>query len=79
MKWAAIETEEGEARVIDVTTDQVRVVARIISEPFEEMRDANLIAAAPDMEETLHRVNGRIADQLLAVTAHEYVQKEEEQ
>ena len=76
MKWAAIETEDGEARVIDTETN--RVVARIISEPFEGMRDANLIAAAPDMEETLHLVNGRIADQLLAVTAHEYVQKEEE-
>lgn len=48
MKWAAIETEEGEARVIDVTTDQVRVVARIISEPFEVMAIANLIAAAPE-------------------------------
>lgn len=49
MKWAAIETEDGEARVID--TDTNRVVARIISEPFEGMRIANLIAAAPD---TLH-------------------------
>jgi len=51
MKWTAIETEDGEARVIDVTTDQVRVVARIISEPFKGMAIAELMAAAPD---TLH-------------------------
>lgn len=75
MTWKAIETKDGEARVIDTETN--RVVARIISEPFEGMQIANLIAAAPDMEETLHQVNGRIADQLLAVTAYEYVQKEE--
>ena len=49
MKWAAFETEDGEARVIDVTTDRVRVVARIISEPFEGMAIAKLIASAPDM------------------------------
>lgn len=77
MKWVAIETEDGEARVIDTETN--RVVARIVSEPFQGMRDANLIAAAPDMEETLHEINERIADQLLAVTAHEYVQKEAKQ
>lgn len=78
MRWKAIETEDGEARVIDITTDCVRVVARVISEPFKGMEIANLIAAAPDMEETLHLVNGRIADQLLAVTAHEYEQRGEE-
>jgi hypothetical protein len=76
MNWKAVETEDGEARVIDSKTG--RVVARIVSEPFQGMRDANLIAAAPDMDETLHQVNGRIADLLLAVTAYEYVQKEEQ-
>jgi hypothetical protein len=75
MKWTAIETEDGEARVIDTETN--RVIARIISEPFQGMSDANLIASAPDMEETLHEVNERIAGLLLAVTAYEYVQKEE--
>jgi hypothetical protein len=75
MSWKAIETEDGEARVIDTETN--RVVARIISEPFQGMQIANLIAAAPDMEDTLHLVNSRIADLLLAVTAHEYVQRGE--
>jgi len=77
MTWKAIETEDGEARVVDTETN--RVIARIVSKPFQGMSDANLIAAAPDMEETLHQVNGRIADQLLAVTAREYEQRGEEQ
>jgi hypothetical protein len=48
MRWKAIETTDGEARVIDVTTDRVMVVARINSEPFQGMQIANMIAAAPD-------------------------------
>lgn len=49
MKWTAIETEDGEARVVDTETN--RVVARIVSEPFKGMAIAELMAAAPD---TLH-------------------------
>lgn len=49
MKWKAIETEEGEARVIDVTTDRVMVIARINSEPFQGMEIAKLIADAPEL------------------------------
>lgn len=48
MRWRAIETDDGEARVIDVTTDRVWVVARINSEPFQGIQIADMIAAAPD-------------------------------
>ena len=47
MRWKTIETEDGEARVID--TEANRVIARIVSEPFEGMAIANLIASAPDI------------------------------
>jgi len=80
MKWKAIQVErygDGEARVLDVENN--RIVARIIIEPFEGLQIANMIASAPDMLETLHLVNERIADLLRAVTAHEYVQRGEEQ
>lgn len=43
MKWAAIETDDGESQVIDAETN--RAIARIVSRGFEGNQIATLIAA----------------------------------
>lgn len=76
MRWLALETNCGKALVIDTWLN--RVVAYVNSEPFKGMLIANMIAAAPDMQEALNEVSVQgkfsfIDDLLLKIESNHYI------